>query len=356
MKKIMPLIFILLFITGCYDYSELDELAIVSAVAIDKEDDRYLVTLEILVDEKSPSGGSQTSALIASGTEKTISSAFKVASLSVAKEMYFEHLEAVIISEDIAKEDFKHLVKYLIREPKINNDFRLVIANGAKASEIITSQTKTDPIVGDKIIAMLLHDKSGNNISTNLYYEDLLIKMMNNKNDGYFASIRKVDEETKLGGFAIFDNYQFKKFLDIEKSLIMNILTSSSTNATFDTILDGETLSIKTHKSKSGIKFKDNKFIVSASISAAIVEDTLNRSAKDVDTFREIEEIFKEKLTKEIDEFIKELKLIDSDVLGMNFAYFKATKKNEDIWKSLDYEIKLDVKINKIGLTYEVEL
>ena len=48
MKKLIVLGLLLVFFTGCYDYVEINEMAIVYGVAIDLKDEEYHVTFEIL--------------------------------------------------------------------------------------------------------------------------------------------------------------------------------------------------------------------------------------------------------------------------------------------------------------------
>ena len=50
MKKIILIIFLFL-LTGCYDYKEINNLGIVSAIGIDFKDDEYIITLEVLNDQ-----------------------------------------------------------------------------------------------------------------------------------------------------------------------------------------------------------------------------------------------------------------------------------------------------------------
>ena len=50
MKKII-LIITLFFLTGCYDYKEINDLAIISAIGVDYQNDEYIITLEVLNDQ-----------------------------------------------------------------------------------------------------------------------------------------------------------------------------------------------------------------------------------------------------------------------------------------------------------------
>ena len=52
MKKLLILLIIPFILSGCYDYNELNDLAIISGIGIDYENEEYIVTYEILSTKK----------------------------------------------------------------------------------------------------------------------------------------------------------------------------------------------------------------------------------------------------------------------------------------------------------------
>ena len=52
MKKIIISLIILFSLTGCYNYRELNDLAIVSGISIAKVDDKYELTVEVVNTKK----------------------------------------------------------------------------------------------------------------------------------------------------------------------------------------------------------------------------------------------------------------------------------------------------------------
>ena len=52
MKKILCLLIIPLFLTGCYDYQELNNRAVIAGIAIDYKEEEFFVDLEILNNKK----------------------------------------------------------------------------------------------------------------------------------------------------------------------------------------------------------------------------------------------------------------------------------------------------------------
>ena len=105
MKKIILLI-ICLILCGCNDYAELNKLSLVTAAAIDKNKDKYEVTLLIAnspkQDTSAKEGEAKTTVYKAKG--KTVSDAIKTIDKKTPKELYFAHINVVVISEEIGKE------------------------------------------------------------------------------------------------------------------------------------------------------------------------------------------------------------------------------------------------------------
>ena len=76
MKKILILIIMTFLLGGCYDYNELNNIAIVSGVGIDYKDDKYSVTFEIISTKKSGDSSGSTSSYTVSSEADTITEAF----------------------------------------------------------------------------------------------------------------------------------------------------------------------------------------------------------------------------------------------------------------------------------------
>ena len=96
MKKYMLILFIILLTSGCWNYQELNEFAIVTGMAIDFQDNQYKLSFLIANGNKNESEQTKTSIL--TGTGITIYDAFKDISLISPKELYISHLSVIIVS------------------------------------------------------------------------------------------------------------------------------------------------------------------------------------------------------------------------------------------------------------------
>ena len=164
MNKINRLLFssmILLWIlslTGCWNYDEVEDSAIVSGIAIDKgsEGNGYLVTTEIYNFSGSGKENKIESKRIAI-EGKTLPDAVKNAVKISPKKLYWGHSDIVIISQEIAKEGILPVVDALIRafEPRIQ--MNILVSKEKTAKEILEDQSVTSSAA--EIEKMIIADK-----------------------------------------------------------------------------------------------------------------------------------------------------------------------------------------------------
>ena len=135
MKKVF-VFFLLLFLTGCWNYKELNEYAIVTGMAVDYKDNGYEVSFLIANGNKSEESEAKTSLLTGKGD--TIYNAIKNISLVSPKELYISHLSVVIFSEEIARRGLLNVLDFLLRDPQSHQNFYLLLAKDTKASDILS--------------------------------------------------------------------------------------------------------------------------------------------------------------------------------------------------------------------------
>ena len=88
MKKAILLLTFIFLLSGCYDYQEVNNLGIISAIGIDYEDDKYIITLEILNDSGDKES-SKISSYTKTNSDKSLAKAIeKTADLIADKANY----------------------------------------------------------------------------------------------------------------------------------------------------------------------------------------------------------------------------------------------------------------------------
>ena len=100
MKKIIIILIIILSFTGCYNYKELNKIAIVSSIAIDKKDDKYLVSAQVM-NAKQDKESESSQVVVYEAKGETINGALRNMTMKAPRTIYGGHLSKLVISEEI---------------------------------------------------------------------------------------------------------------------------------------------------------------------------------------------------------------------------------------------------------------
>ena len=136
--SVLLLLTVMVSFTGCWDNRELNELAIVMGIALDKTDDGKLkVTAQVARcnSEQNGSGGSsmgEYSNLVYEDSD-LFEIIRKMTTIS-NRQLYNSHTEVVLFSSDVAKDGVRDYVDYLVRDNEFLYTMWLAVADG-KASE-----------------------------------------------------------------------------------------------------------------------------------------------------------------------------------------------------------------------------
>ena len=154
MMMIIPI-----FLSGCWNQKELNDLAIISAMAIDKNDDgTYTKTIQII------NPGNVAGGLRAVGADKVLLFPYTVlrgivaleahfnATSKVSRRLYHAHANLLVISEELAKEEgISTILDAFERDPEIRATLKLVIAHDTKAGDLLKTLTAIDKIPAEKV-------------------------------------------------------------------------------------------------------------------------------------------------------------------------------------------------------------
>lgn len=168
---------LLLPMTGCWNYRGLNELTIVAGVAIDKIENQYLLSFEIMDMSKPVKQEGVTSRMI-QAEGKSIFDAIRNAKNQLASTLYFGNVQIVVISQEIAREDGLHtIMDFFLRDPEMRETIRVVIPQQPQAWEILDVKQKDGSAVAYGIV-QIIRDNSktvGATIDKPLYlmYQEL---------------------------------------------------------------------------------------------------------------------------------------------------------------------------------------
>ena len=130
MKKVVLLLSVIamaLTLGSCYDFLDTRLQMIAYGLAIDKEDDAYHISVEVIKTAGESSEENKTGSVIYKAQGGNVYLAMNNLYQSADKMFYWGHLEVVIISERVVEQEFLGLVDILTREPQIYLNTRLLI-------------------------------------------------------------------------------------------------------------------------------------------------------------------------------------------------------------------------------------
>ncbi|WP_425802872.1 Ger(x)C family spore germination protein [Desulfitobacterium sp. Sab5] len=148
-----------MFVTGCWNYREVDKLAIVAGVAVDKGTNRqYKVTIEIVQMGEGKDTKKTSKTITTEGN--TMFDAVRNAISLEGKRLYWSHAKVIIISKEIASEGLTKVIDWYNRDNETRADVQLIISEGASAQEILSGQATTEEIKSFVLDEMIKNQES----------------------------------------------------------------------------------------------------------------------------------------------------------------------------------------------------
>lgn len=386
-KIIILLLTIFPLITGCYNYQELNNLSIVTGTSIEKIDNKYKITIQVVNPKKSDdtSSTNQPTFITYSQLGDTLQEAYRNIVLTSSRRIYGSHINILIISEDIAKEDISQILDFVFRNTEMRKEFNVLLSKEpSKLLELNTPITNiSSNNIKDTLTADTLHLAASRQITfnemMNMYLNPNLeivlptVEMIGNFNEGENIDNLKntnPNADYKLTGLAIFKGNKILTTLNEKESVNYNIVTNNVTN----TLLKHECQNNKyiVHKINElstiqEIDPKKNKLKVKITGTAIISEVQCDYDLTKPKTIEKIQEDINKELVKNTTNIIKKFQEQSTDVFGFKDIYYKNYYKDynkikdnyEEIFKNMQIDITSNIKViakgNVEGDIYEME-
>jgi Ger(x)C family germination protein len=397
-KLILNLIRILLLIISptllcsCWDYMDLDRRGYVLGVGIDKVDSNdsqsnefktapmesgvpeyaYSIQIPIISRAQNKPAGQN-----GSGSEQDKSwlvqiygNSFFEVNREYATRLdyppFYAHLQAIIISEDVARDGIAKPLDLFIRDPEIRRRTRIFITPGS-ALDVLQVSPKIDDYSAMYLSRLVIGAKR---TSRMLHKTDLgeVTKALHGKNDFVLPRVISKEYEIKNAGCAVFKEGKMVGWLDEISTAYLKWIGDVALGGTVAVNIDGReneavTLEIKKVKTQQRPRIDGNKIIMTINTTATmhISELSLNSTGSIInDEFiKNIEQLAEEKVKKEMKQTIK---LVQSEYGADVFFFYKAMSRYEpeawakvkNNWReafvSVIPEINVKIKIDQAGL------
>lgn len=367
MKIIRPILVLLLtvnmiFLSGCWNYREVDNMSMVAGIAIDpgKDGFKYHITFEFLDLTHEKTG----SKLLETDGDSLFDCA-RNAIVKTKKKLFFSHCKIVVISNQLASKGVSPLFDFLLRdsEPRINLD--VLVSKESTAAVILQQKPVTDQLVSLEISDQLKQNISnlGEAPSVKLYQA---YNMLADSGTSLVLPSVKVskDKTTILDGTALFKKDKLIGYLNRSETkylLFINnmiegglLMSSPENNKNFITV---EIWDNKT-KIQPEVRDKDVTVNIEIKMKGSLGEDETSKDYSTVTGVKKAEKSTEEQISYGVDQVIKKVQTqYDSDVFGFgskihqdNPETWSKLKDNwADTFRKLKYTVTAEVAIQNTG-------
>lgn len=388
-SKLVILLITLLFLSGCWNYRELNEMSITGALGLDyNEEKQVFETTALIFNAKKVSGSSsgvssdESPVTIFKGEGKTIHESLRKIIHESPRKLYLGHLETVIFGEDFAKNHMLEGMDFLFRDAESRKDFEMVVAEETTAYEILQILTPIENLTSVNIMNALANNELFLGTTSSISLDNLISVIYQDGLEVVLPGIKIVGEdpeegktvETKKGSVPSADlfishNLVFKEekligSLTEEESIGYNILRSNliQTIISFPCDKKGNYATVETvaAKYKLNITIKEDipKVNIEVKLEGTFSEINCVLDLKKLEVLNKLEKQAENKVKQILTSTIETAqKKYNSDILGFGeFLYmneYKYWKKVKDRWyeifPNIEYKIKVEYEIPKKG-------
>ncbi|CAH2715047.1 Spore germination protein B3 [Neobacillus rhizosphaerae] len=386
MKRIIVILSIsfLILLTGCWNRKELNELAIVVGLGIDKSDDQFIVTVQVVnPGEIAAKQGTSGKAPVVVYQDKgdTLFEAIRRITTISPRKLYFSHLRFLVYGEELAREGIGETLDALTRDQEFRTDFYITVAKEAKGGEILRVLTALEKIPVNQLYDSLEASQKSWSPTITITLDQLITELVSPGIDAKLTGITlKGEEQTgevienvqrtepytrlKYKDIGVFKGDKLIGWLNEEESKGLNEALGNvkSTILEVPCTKKGKT-AIELIRTKSDIKTVVTKDGPKGIIKYKAEANVGNVQCKTLDlmkpeTISDLETKAENNIKKMIRETLKVTQEnFETDLFGFGEAlhrsnpdYWKQAKSNwNQQYKELPVELKVDVRIKRIG-------
>lgn len=376
MKKVILLIFLTFICTGCYNYKELNELGIVSAMGISKDGDLYNLDIQLLnVLDSEKSGLNKSPITVISGQGETIFEAARSMNKKTSKVFFLADVDYVFLDQSVLNDGLDEIMDFLIRDTRLSLNFLVVTSTENKSLDILSSISHFDTNSANNLYDAVMNSEIRYGGINSLHVRELINNYYAKGKYTIFPNVYIKDtskssendslEDSKSESYVEVKNMVFfkdKEAIELtdEETKGVNFLRNKIKNATLTIECDGGYFTIETLESKMKLKSKLNidQLNVNGNVGAEIVYYGCKDNLDNADVLKNISKKAEKEVESYITKAFNKSKKYNYDFLGLgnyiyknNYKYFDFENKdwNKDGLNKLNLKYNIDVSLYKQG-------
>lgn len=382
MKKIKYIILLLPLLSGCYNYRELNELGITTAVSIDYKDNNFILIAEVVnpIKQQDVSASNNSPFVNFTSVAPSIQEAFRNTVLESPRQLYLSQLEIILVSEEIINNHLEEFLEFFSREPETRTEIKVIIAKTEESTKGITIQSLLTNFSSSNILESLevqnkllgLTQEVTINELLNMYLDpnlEIVLPSMilygssdiGDEKENITTSTPKT--LVKVGTTSVIKDGKILGYLSEEESKTVNLINGNLTKTILKIPYEDGYVVFEPNriKTKQKLNIKDNKITIEISGFSKIKEFHTTKNIKNMKTVEKLNKYFNKEIENMIkDNFNQIREKYNTDMFGFQELYYRTDHKYfkkycsnwyETTFPNIELEVKSNIKLYEKGNT-----
>ncbi|WP_174731470.1 Ger(x)C family spore germination protein [Mesobacillus harenae] len=371
----------ILFLGGCWDKTELTELAFVMAIGVDKaeDDDKFEFTYQVVIPNNIPLGqsgigGEGVPIVTFTAISESLIEGTRQVSETFSRELYYAHTAVAVFGEEVAKSRMNEVLDLMEREPEFRTTTAVLIAKNVKAKDIVSILTPLEKIPAEKISKAIKVSEGRWGESFEVDIDEVVRALVSEGREPAISGItiegdassggKKEDLEKvelpvylKVNGLAIFKDGKFNSWIEGKKARGVSWVLDKVKSTVVNTEWEGKEKAVNLKVIRSNTKITSNlnngvpSFHVSISMEGTISEVKAAVDLSDPIVLMEIEKALESEIKQETLDAIQTAQAVPSDVFGFGEQIHKSYPKK---WKELKGSWEEEFSKAKVTVSVDV--
>ncbi|GGB69292.1 Ger(x)C family spore germination protein [Fictibacillus barbaricus] len=360
------LAFVILFTTtGCWDQHEVDELAIVIGLGVDKVSGNNPV--QITAQIANPASAVKTESttgkpyVVMTAKGKTVLDAVQNFTKESPRKIFLSHNYVVVFGEEMARNGIEGVLDYFERDPLFRRTSWVLVTNKT-GKEVMETEIPLQkfPAIGIKNMIKQSKDES---LAKVINWEDFISTFENRPTCAVATRIditeNKATKKLEINGTALFYKDKLKGFLNAHESegLLWALGEINIAKAGVNCPNNNKgSVMFQVQETKHSINpyYKEDKLLVDLNVQTestiAEINKCKNLNISDQQILNQLERMQEKALEKQIKDSIKKIQGLGTDPLEFGEAFRKKDPQKwkliKDDWTSHFKELKVNIQVD----------
>lgn len=370
LKILKCLILIIILLTGCWDSRQLRDITVIKSAAIDMIEDAEEETIELTLSSPIPEKYRTTERVqVTTGRGHSTRNAKINMESEKSEKIDMSKLRALMISDNIARENIYPTLDVIYRDPRSPLAARLIIAEG-KARDIVELSPEDKPRTSE-LVAELIDAAEIQSMLPKTNIQLICPLLFDRGSDGILPYMAINGDTPSLKGVALFDDLAMTGTLSLKESSMLMLMGGNlhDTASLTERVHDGKdmdtenyiTIEVQKLDQSMEVKIDETTDQITVPVSVTLFANVIEYPMDDLDAQPKLDELSIELsgiLTEKFQQVAEKIKEARSDVLGIgrrihayNYHYFQNIDWKE-VYPDVDIQVDVEVEIIRHGILY----